>query len=74
MGLRDGIGEGGAWKLNSRSEGGVSNAGVLGRVGVGGGDGEVGTLNVGIDEGDGGDGTFEGGGNSSKNRICGGFC
>jgi hypothetical protein len=72
VGLRDGIGEEGAWKLNSRSEGAVSNVGVLGRVG--GGDGEVGTLNVGMDEGDGGDGTIEGGGNSSKNRICGGFC
>ncbi|GAB4181596.1 MAG: hypothetical protein Fur006_16780 [Coleofasciculaceae cyanobacterium] len=39
-----------------------------------GGDGEVGTLNVGMDEEGGGDGMFEGGGNSSKNRICGTFC
>jgi hypothetical protein len=64
------MGAGGAWKLNSRS-GGIGLEGVLEGVLEGtGGDGEVGTLNVGMDEGEGKD---EGGGNSSKIRGCGKF-
>jgi len=58
---------GGAWKLNSRSGAAVLGAGL----GETGSDGEVGTLNVGIDEGE---GKEEGGGNSSKIRGSGRFC
>lgn len=61
------MGAGGAWKLNSRS-GEIGLGGVLEGTG---GDGEVGTLNVGMDEGEGKD---EGGGNSSKIRGCGKLC
>lgn len=77
--LRDGGDSGAAWKLNSRSGSGVLGVvfgtvlgvvlgSVLGNVGD---DGEVGTLNVGMDEGAGKD---EGGGNSLKIRGSGRFC